>query len=90
MLVATDLMLRSRWVLRAFMAQHKIKNVELAEAIGRHVTTIARMKAEDSIPTVGGEALDEICHGLTKVLRGRGEEAVVRLTDLIEFYDSGD
>ena len=61
-MLATDLMLRSRWVLRAFMAQHKIKNVELAETMGRHVTTIARIKAEDEIPNIGGEALDDICH----------------------------
>lgn len=90
MAVATDLMLKTRWVLRAFMAQNKIKNTELAKAMGKHPTSIARFKASDEIPPIGGDALDALCIGLTKVFRSRGEERIVKLTDLIEFYEDED
>lgn len=89
MVLAAD-MIKTRWLLRGFMAQHRIKNKELADVMGKHPVTIARLKSGDEIPPVGGSTLDDLCDALTRLLRSRGEEKIVKLVDLIEFYENNE
>lgn len=89
MVLAVSSMIKTRWKLRAFMAQHKIKNTELAVVMKKHPTTIARLKATDKMPMLDGDTLDQLCDALTKLLQAKeGSHTVVKLFDLIEFYEA--
>jgi len=65
-----------KWNLRQLMADRKVKNKDLAEALGVHWTSISRMKSADEMPRIDGESLATIC----KVLK-------CRLADLVEEVD---
>lgn len=53
------------WLLRETMARRKITNKALADRLGKHPTTIARLKAQDTLPEIGGEAIEDIRVAIT-------------------------
>lgn len=52
------------WKLREIMARKKITNRELAKRLGLHETSIARLKASDTMPRINGKSLKNICRAL--------------------------
>ena len=50
-----------KWRLRELMARRKITNRKLAEKLGMHETSIARMKAPDIMPKIDGNTLTKLC-----------------------------
>lgn len=52
------------WRLRELMARKKVTNRELAKDLGRHETSISRLKSGDRMPQIDGEMLEEICKAL--------------------------
>lgn len=71
-----------RWTLREFMARHKIKNRDLAKALGRPEESISRIKKPDKMPQMNGAKFDELCKGLTLLTH---DGYVVTHTDLLEY-----
>ncbi len=55
------------WKLRAVMADRKITNKALAEELGMNVVSISRLKQNDQLPEIGGEALAKLCQAITKL-----------------------
>jgi putative transcriptional regulator len=64
---------RAKWNLRQLMADRRVKNKDLAEALGIHWTAISRMKSKDEMPRIDGASLMTICDVLN-----------CRLTELVE------
>lgn len=58
---------RVSWLLRQVMAHRKITNKALAERLGKHPTTIARLKAQDALPEIGSAAIEEIRVAITEL-----------------------
>lgn len=48
------------WLLRETMARRKITNKALAAKLGKHPVTVARLKAQDTLPEIGNTAIEEI------------------------------
>jgi putative transcriptional regulator len=48
------------WKMRECMARRRVKNADLAKAIGIHPTSIARLKAQDVLPEIGNARIEEI------------------------------
>ena len=46
------------------MARKKITNRELAKRLGLHETSVARLKAGDTMPRIDGATLENICRAL--------------------------
>lgn len=75
-----------RWRLREFMARYKITNRQLASALGRHETSVSRLKSQDTMPRLDGELLDSLCKGLAQCLReNHSDLKLATPNDLIEF-----
>lgn len=74
-----------RWKLRELMSRHKIKNRDLAVLMGKHVTSISRLKSADLMPRMNGEEFDELCDCLTLALKDIGVDRVVTHSDLLEY-----
>lgn len=55
------------WKLRAVMADRKITNKALAEELGMNPVSISKLKNNDQLPEIGGEALANICQAITKL-----------------------
>ncbi len=55
------------WKLRAVMADRKITNKALAEELGMNAVSISRLKNNDQLPEIGGEALAKLCKAITKL-----------------------
>jgi DNA-binding Xre family transcriptional regulator len=53
------------WLLRETMARRKITNKSLAEKLGKHPVSIARLKAQDTLPEIGSAAIEEIRVAIT-------------------------
>ena len=68
---------QSKWNLRQLMADRRIKNKDLAEALGIHWTAISRLKAKDEMPRIDGTSLAIICDVLK-----------CSLTDLVELTNN--
>ncbi|MBW4469243.1 MAG: helix-turn-helix transcriptional regulator [Stenomitos rutilans HA7619-LM2] len=62
---------RVSWLLRQVMAHRKITNKALAERLGKHPTTIARLKAQDTLPEIGNAAIEEIRVAITELSKDR-------------------
>lgn len=69
------------WRLRQVLAHRKITNKALAEKIGKHPTTIARLKAQDALPEIGNEAIEEIRVAITAL--SKEKFGVCTLAELI-------
>lgn len=52
------------WKLRQLMADRRIGNGELAEAVGVHTNTIYRWRMVDEMPKINGEELERLCRAL--------------------------
>lgn len=76
--------IKTRWVLREFMARYKISNVELGNVLGKHVTTIARLKRDDVMPQLKSSEIDELCNALTRLLERKNIEKEVTYSDLFQ------
>lgn len=76
-----------RWRLREVMARAKISNRELAAELGRHETSISKMKTTDTMPRMDGEDLSALCKALTRLCQARGIEKPVTPNDLIEWSE---
>ncbi len=55
------------WKLRAVMADRKITNKALAEELGMNPVSISKLKNNDQLPEIGGEALARLCQAITKL-----------------------
>ena len=55
------------WKLRAVMADRKITNKALAEELGMNPVSISKLKSNDELPEIGGEALANLCEAITKL-----------------------
>lgn len=73
-----------RWVLREFMARYKVKTLELAEEMKTYSPAISKLRSFDTIPPIGGEKLTELCEALETIIRSKGVDKAVDLSDLIE------
>ena len=69
-----------RWKLNELMARHRISNKDLAESLGRHETSVSRMRTSDEMPRFNGESLNALCDALTGLA-----EVTVNPSDLIEY-----
>lgn len=58
-----------RWKLRSVMADRKITNKALAEAVAMNPVSISKLKNADNLPEIGGDALAKLCDAIT-VLSG--------------------
>lgn len=74
-----------KWRLRTLMADYKISNVELADELGKHRVTVAKMKSEDKMPRMDGDDLDALCKALTKLARQKDPTATIGPWDLYEY-----
>lgn len=74
-----------RWKLRELMSRHKIKNGDLADLMGKHVTSISRLKSPDFMPQMNGKEFDKLCDCLTIALKNIGVDHVVTHDDLLEY-----
>lgn len=50
-----------KWRLNEVMAAKRIKNRELAEAIGIHENSVYRLRKEDKMPRLNHDTLNNIC-----------------------------
>ncbi len=55
------------WKLRAVMADRKITNKALAKELGMNPVSISKLKNNDQLPEIGGEALANLCEAITKL-----------------------
>ena len=72
------------------MAEKKISNKELAELSGVHPTSISKLKNADEIDQISGRVLNNLCNGLTKAYRTRGENRIITPADLFDYTYDGD
>lgn len=74
------------WRLRQTMAYRKITNKALAEKLDKHPTTIARLKAQDILPEIGGEAIEQIRAAISEL--SQEKFGVCTLSELIQLEES--
>lgn len=55
------------WKLRAVMADRKITNKALAQELEMNPVSISKLKNNDQLPEIGGEALAKLCEAITKL-----------------------
>lgn len=69
-----------RWKLRTVMADRKITNKALAKELDMNPVSISKLKSNDDLPEIGGDALAKICEAITKL-----SERNCDLEELIEY-----
>jgi putative transcriptional regulator len=79
-----------RWRLRVLMAEKKITNKELSELSGVHATSISKLKNVDEIEQISGRVLNNLCNGLTRAYRKRGDNRIITPADLFDYTYDGD
>ena len=52
------------WRLNEVMARYRITNKALAEKLGRHETSISRMRTSNEMPRFSGSELSALCEAL--------------------------
>lgn len=73
-----------RWKLREVMARRRITNKALADELKTHPTSISRIKTQDILPEIGGEALGRLIDGINKLsVKGYGDCTLEELTELV-------
>lgn len=70
------------WKLRECMARRRVKNADLAKAIGVHPTSIARLKTPDVLPEIGNTRVEEIRKAISDLSRSRYGECLME--ELVE------
>ena len=74
-----------RWLLRETMARRKVTNKALAEKLGKHPVSIARLKAQDTLPEIGNATIEEIRAAIDDLSReGFGACTLAELIQLDE------
>lgn len=79
-----------RWRLRVLMAEKKITNRELSELSGVHATSISKLKNVDEIEQISGRVLNNLCNGLSRAYRKRGDNRIITPADLFDYTYDGD
>lgn len=69
-----------RWKLRSVMADRKITNKALAEAVTMNPVSISKLKNADNFPEIGGDTLAKLCDAITAL---SGDSCTP--SDLIEY-----
>jgi putative transcriptional regulator len=77
-----------RWKLREVMARRKITNRALASELQVHPTSISRLKTQDVLPEIGGDALRQLINAINKLSVGGFESC--DLSELIELVKEMD
>ena len=73
-----------RWKLREVMARRRITNKALADELKAHPTSISRIKTQDILPEIGGEALGRLIDGINKLsVEGFGYCTLEELAELV-------
>ncbi len=73
-----------RWKLREVMARRKITNKALADELKVHPTSISRLKNQDVLPEIGGEALGQLINAINKLsVKGYGSCSLQELIELV-------
>ena len=73
-----------KWKLREVMARRRITNKALADELQAHPTSISRIKTQDILPEIGGEALGRLIDGINKLsLEDYGDCTLEELTELV-------
>ncbi len=73
-----------RWKLREVMARRRITNKALAIELDVHPTSISRLRTQDVLPEIGGEALGKLIDGINKLtIEGYGNCTLEELTELV-------
>jgi putative transcriptional regulator len=73
------------WLLRQVMAHRKVTNKALAEKLGKHPTTIARLKAQDTLPEIGNDAIEEIRVAITEL--SKEKFGVCTLSEIVQLEE---
>ena len=74
-----------RWKLREVMARRKITNRALASELQVHPTSVSRLKTQDVLPEIGGEALVALINAINKLsISGFGSCTLPELIELVE------
>jgi putative transcriptional regulator len=58
-----------KWHLNLIMARWHISNGDLAKQMGRHPTSISRLRTAKAMPRMGGEDLQKLCDALAALSR---------------------
>lgn len=81
-------MARIRWKLRTVMAEYKISNSVLGGAIGKHETTVSRLRQRDTLPAIGNDEIEVIRVEINKILETKTPKpAPCKLSDLVEVVE---
>ena len=73
-----------RWKLREVMARRRITNKALADELQAHPTSISRIKTQDVLPEIGGEALGKLIDGINKLsIEDYGNCTLDELTEVV-------
>ncbi|GJD17341.1 hypothetical protein RIVM261_022970 [Rivularia sp. IAM M-261] len=72
------------------MAEKKITNRELSELSGVHATSVSKLKNVDEIEQISGRVLNNLCNGLSRAYRKRGDNRIITHTDLLNYTYDGD
>lgn len=66
------------------MARRRITNKALADELNAHPTSISRIKTQDVLPEIGGEALGRLIDGINKLsVKGFGNCTLEELAELV-------
>jgi putative transcriptional regulator len=69
-----------RWKLRSVMADRRITNKALAEALEMNPVSVSKLKNAEDFPEIGGVALAKLCDAIT-ALSG----SACSIADLLEY-----
>lgn len=78
-------MVMLRWRLNEVMARLRITNKELGSELGRHETSVSRLRSSDEMPRLDGNSLNSLCVALTVISRKRGIPGSIGPADLFDF-----
>jgi DNA-binding Xre family transcriptional regulator len=70
------------------MARRKITNKALAEKLGSHQVSISRLKAQDTLPAIGGEEVERIRVAINDLSQARF--GICNLSELVGLEDRDD
>ena len=85
-IVFTDAPMASiRWKLRAVMADRKISNSALGQAVGKHAITISRLRQRDTLPAIGNDEIELMRIEINKLSPSTFSQC--RLSDLVEVVE---
>ncbi|NER80826.1 MAG: helix-turn-helix transcriptional regulator [Leptolyngbya sp. SIO1D8] len=79
-------MAKVRWKLRSVMAERKISNAVLGRAVGKHETTISRLRQRDTLPAIGNDEIETLRLQINKLAGAEYPEC--KLSDLVEVDES--